>query len=103
MVSPGRECSGLRGILTGKTWFSASKAGELPGWAKSEKCGDGAKIPKPESGMPIQTAETDKRLPVDKNGELTDAKLLRYGDMVGLVPASPNPCCQNQGVWERPE
>ncbi|MCZ6489767.1 MAG: hypothetical protein O7A06_04470 [Acidobacteria bacterium] len=41
--------------------------------------------------MPIQTAETDKRPPVDKNGELADAKLLRYGDMVGLVPTSPNP------------
>ena len=101
MVSPGRECSGLRGSLTGKTWFSASKAGELPGWAKSGKCGDGAKIPKPESGMPIQTAETDKRLPVDERAGLTIPGCYAPGDRA--LPSSPNPCCQNQGVWERPE
>ena len=53
--------------------------------------------------MPIQTAEADKRLPVDENSGFADAKLLRPGDQVGLMPTSPNLCCQNQGVWERPE
>ena len=41
--------------------------------------------------MPIQTAEADKRLPVDENSGFDDAGLFRYGNLVGLVPASPNP------------
>ena len=53
--------------------------------------------------MPIQTAEADKRLPVDENSGFADAGLLRPWDQVGLMPTSTNPCCQNQGVWERPE
>jgi len=35
--------------------------------------------------MPIQTAEADKRLPVDENSGFADAGLLRSGERAGLA------------------